>query len=77
VNRRRFCRLESLKIINIVKEGNTFRIVLETPKGVTRIWITDTEYRSNKIKEIVSNAASYLEKYRDEIEKELIKYKNS
>jgi hypothetical protein len=69
--------LESLKIINIVKEDNAFRIVLETPKGVTRMWITDIEYRSNKIKEIVSNAASYLEKYRDEIEKELIRYKNS
>jgi hypothetical protein len=67
----------SIKIINIVNEGNTFRIVLETPKGVARMWITDSDYKGNKIKEISSNAASYLEHFKNEIEEELLKYKNS
>ncbi len=67
----------SIKIINIVKEGNTFRIVLETPKGVASMWMTDSDYKGNKIKEISSNAASYLEQFKDEIVEELIKYKNS
>jgi hypothetical protein len=67
----------SIKIINIVKKGNTFRIVLETPKGVARMWITDLDYKGNKIKEISSNAAGYLEQFKNEIEEELLKYKNS
>lgn len=44
--------MESIKIINVIKEKSTFRIVLETPQGVARMWITDTDYKNNKIKEI-------------------------
>ena len=68
----------NIKIINVEDEKNgVYRVVVETPKGVARMWITDDEYNSNKIKEISSNAASYLEQFKDEIVKELIKYKNS
>lgn len=68
----------NIKIINVEDEKNgVYRVVVETPKGVARMWITDDEYNSNKIKEISSNAASYLEQFKDEIVEGLIKYKNS
>jgi len=70
--------LGNIKIINVEDEKNgVYRVVVETPKGVARMWITDDEYNSNKIKEISSNAASYLEQFKDEIVEGLIKYKNS
>lgn len=68
--------MNEIKIIKIEDEKNgIYRVVLETPKGVVRMWITDDDYKSGILKDISSNANSYLEKYIKEIEKALNKYK--
>lgn len=68
--------MNDIKILKIEDEKNgIYRVVLETPKGVARMWITDDDYKSGVLNDISSNASSYLIKYKDEIEKELKKYK--
>lgn len=68
--------MNDIKIIKIEDEKNgIYRVVLETPKGVARMWITDDDYNSGVLNDIGSNASSYLMEYKDEIEKELKKYK--
>ncbi len=68
--------MNNVKILNIEDEKNgVYRVVLETPKGVTRMWITDDDYNSGEINDFGSNAYSYLEKYKDEIAEELKKFK--
>jgi hypothetical protein len=68
--------LNNIKILNIVDEQNgVYRVVLETPEGGARMWITDVDYNRGELKDFGSNAYSYLEKYKSEIERELKKYK--
>lgn len=69
--------MNDIKIIKIEDEKNgIYRVVLETPKGVARMWITDDDYNSGVLNDIGSNASSYLVKYKDQIEIELRKYKS-
>jgi hypothetical protein len=68
--------LDNIKILKIEDEKNgIYRVVLETPKGVARMWITDDDYKNGTLTDISSNASSYLVKFKTEIEMELKKYK--
>lgn len=68
--------MADIKILKIEDEKNgIYRVVLETPKGVARMWITDDDYNSGILNDIGSNADNYLIKYKDQIEIQLKKYK--
>ena len=68
--------MDNIKILKIEDEKNgIYRVVLETPKGVARMWITDDDYKNGTLTDISSNASSYLVKFKTEIEMELKKYK--
>lgn len=64
-----------VEIKKIEKEGECYRVVLETPRGFARMWITEEEYESGELEEISSNVSDYLRNYKDDIKDQLRKYK--